>query len=137
MGRSVSTHRHAIETVYLHFDPSEDEDDISDDWGCFLDDLRSMFRKMFPSMRDCDRWQDREDHVILENQRGEISVSEYCNIVAICIAPRNPDDPFDQNWCGLVSNKFQNKLFNEYPTNCYHLDGRMSNGEAVFRRVGA
>jgi len=65
MGRSVSTHRHAVETVYLHPEFEEGDDWA---WQDYLEDLQEgVLPTVFPSLTKCDRWQDREDHVIMEN----------------------------------------------------------------------
>ena len=125
MGRSVSTHRHAVETIYLH--------DVFDYF--FLEDLRNILTERYPSFEECDRWQDREDHVILENKRAEVSVSAYCDLVAVCLAPLDPYNPLDHAWCDRVAKGFRSTLHKAYPSSALNRLGSASNGEAFFSPV--
>lgn len=133
MGRSVSTHRHAVETIYLHGVVSEsDESEESYRWDVFIEDIQIILSERYPSFSQCDRWQDREDHVILENRRAEVSVSEYCGLVAVCLAPLDPSHPLDQGWCERTSKSFRDTLHKAYPSAALQKLGSFSNGEAVF-----
>ena len=133
MGRSVSTHRHAVETVFINPEGVNDSDDLQ----YLLEDIRdNVLREKFPSLQKCDRWQDREDHVIAENQRGEVSVSEYCGLVAICLAPRDPDNALDLGWCGQVAGSFRNVLHEAFKSSALVFQGHASNGEQFFSRIG-
>lgn len=135
MGRSVSKHRNSIQTFFMHFE-CEDESDSQYEWECFMGDLKdNVLPCIFPSLTPCDRWQDREDHVIAENGRCEISVSEYCGCVAICLAPLDPDSTFDVAWCENVAANFQRKLTKFYPKSAMVKQGTMSNGESVYQKV--
>lgn len=131
MGRSVSTHRHAVATVYLH--PELDHEDA---WTDFMNDLRgNVLPEIFPSLTECDRWQDREDHVIMENEHCEISVSEYCGLVAVCLAPRDPDNGFSIAWCERFYGSFTVKLEKMFKSCALRSIGRASNGEQFFNSV--
>ena len=132
MGRSVSTHRHAIATVYLDT-PYDHEDE--DGFRFFLEDLAEVLKDKYPSLDDCDRWQDREDHVILENRRAEVSVSEYCGLVAVCLAPLDDYNPLDHGWCDRIASGFRRLLVEAYKGKALTPLGRFSNGEQVFSRV--
>jgi hypothetical protein len=132
MGRSVSTHQYAVATVFLH-DVAE-----QDDWESFVEDLQNnVIPERYPSFIKCDRWSGREDHVIMENSRAEISVSEYCGCVAICLAPLRPGEPLDDGWCARVASAFERhitKMFNH----CAMVPlGTFSNGETVFQSVNS
>ena len=133
MGRSVSTHRHAVATVYLHLE-FEDGDEFA--WSDFIEDLRdNVLRQFFPSLSPCSRWADREDHVIAENHHCEISVSEYCGIVAVCLAPIDPYNNFSVAWCHRASNSFQSKIEKSFSKSVLRSIGRFSNGEQVFKAL--
>lgn len=131
MSRSVSTHRHAVETVYI----SPDLDDELG-WQDFMYSLRTVLQHKFKTLTQCDRWQDREDHIILENQRGEVSVSEYCGLVAVCLAPLDPDSSLDINWCAQSEKTFRESLFKAFEGQCLVSHGFFSNGEQIFSPVG-
>ena len=65
----------------------------------------------------------KENHVILENSVAEISISEYCGGVAICLAPRDTNNPLHEGWCGRIYKGFHallNKHFQGYVI-CVHL----------------
>lgn len=133
MGRSVSIHRHAITTFFTHVDFEEEWE-----WNNFVSEIRYILKNKFKSLYKTDRWVGREDHVILENEIAEISISEYCGLVAICLAPR--DDPRElgfqplcENWCYQISNNFHKILGEAFDGLC--MIGRFSNGEAIFERV--
>ena len=105
MGRSVSTHPRAIETVYLSPDRFQDDGDFT--FYDFLDDLRdNVLSEVSPSLSPCDRWEGNENHVIMENGHCEVSVSEYCGIIAVCLAPRTAENGFSVAWTGRLANKF-------------------------------
>jgi hypothetical protein len=133
MGRSISTHRNAFATFYTQFE-CEDEEDSSYEWENFVDYIREMLSNKYKSLSNVDRWVDREDHVILENSVAEISISEYCGGVAICLAPRDTDNPLHEGWCGQICQGFH-KLLNKHFQG-YVKIGSMSNGEGVYQMVG-
>lgn len=135
MGRSVSTHRYAIETIFLHPEFSDDEDQ-SFEWECYLDDIRdNVLPEIFPSLTKCNRWQDREDHIIAENGRCEISISEYCGCVAVCLAPLDPDSAFDCAWCERSAKKFRNTFHKIFKGSAMTRMGTFSNGESVYQKL--
>lgn len=133
MGRSVSTHRNAVETIYLHSVVSDDAE--SYEWDYFIEDIRSILSNRYPSFSECERRQDREERIILENKRAEVSVSEYCGLVAVCLAPLDPYNQLDQGWCDRVSKSFRDTLHKAYPSSALHKLGRFSNGEGVFAPI--
>jgi hypothetical protein len=128
MSRSVSTHRHAVATVYLQPELHEE-----DDFDYFLEDLKqNILPAIFPSLRECNRWMDREDHIIMESGRCEVSVSTYCGLVAVCLAPRDPDCGLDCGWCGQQAGKFESQLEKYFAGCALHSMGCASNGEQFF-----
>lgn len=134
MSRSVSTHPNAVATVFLT--PEIEEGG----WDDFLDDLRTnIFAHYWPSLRDCDRWEGRENHVIANNAHCEVSVSEYCGLVAICLAPYDGDyrtEVFNRGWTESFAPHFVLKLENAYASCVLRSQGHASNGEQFFTRVG-
>lgn len=129
MGRGVSTHRHAVATVFLHLEDLNE----TDDWDSFTEDLQDNVLAMrYPTMEKCDRWQDREDHVIMENRQMEVSVSEYCGCVAICLAPRDPDHPAEAQRRAPAFERYIEKMFKSCAMRKL---GSFSNGESVYERV--
>jgi len=136
MSRSVSTHSDAVSIVYLN--PEQGEDD----WPCFIDDLKQILVARFPSLSPADRWAGNEDHVILDNCHAEVSVSEYCGLVAVCLAPRlgRYDYPsvgqLAEHWTNQVSAKFSETLEKAYASSALKSMGHASNGEQFFTRPG-
>lgn len=138
MGRSVSTHRHAVATVYLHLQ-FEDEHDASFEWESFIEDLQdNVLSPRYPSMRRCDRWMDRENHIIMENSQVEVSVSEYCGCVAICLAPKFGDydnDAWNEAQAHRMAAAFQKYLTKMFKSCAMTKVGTFSNGESVYEKL--
>ena len=167
MGRSVSTHTYASTVAYQTFGPDEatyremfdedieagfiEEDEDFDDWmysrwndvagGEFtdlIDWVRERVAELFPSMSSVDRWQGRENHVILANAHSEVSISEYCGVVAICLAENFDYEQYWRNdgelanlgahWRKTVADTF-NKNFSEMQA-----IGRFSDGTQVYSK---
>lgn len=133
MGRSVSTHRHSLATVYLHPEFEEGDEFARDD---FISDLReNVLQPKYPSLSECDRWADREDHIILENAHVEISVSEYCGLVAVCLAPLDPDNNFHVAIAYRMAKSFTATITKMFSSCALRSLGGMSNGEQVFQHI--
>jgi hypothetical protein len=131
MSRSVSRHRHAVAAVFLNH-PFEDDEVFG--WPDFVDDLRdNVLVPKYPSLRKCDRWAGREDHVIAENARAEVSVSEYNGVVAVCLAPRDVDNALDRGWAAECASGFCKVLAKAFASSALVPLGRGSNGEEFFR----
>jgi hypothetical protein len=134
MGRSVSTHRNAVETFFIAFEVEPGDEDFA--WDDFIEDLSdNVLCAKYPSLSRCDRWQGREDHIILENSQVEISVSEYCGLVAVCLAPLNPDNAFHVTIAERMSKGFRNTLHKAFPKSSLQSIGRASNGEQFFQTI--
>lgn len=109
MGRSVLTHPRAVVVAYTSWDTSYEEyiegwDDDPDmmpseqvyydfyapeDWRDTQEWFVEQCQDMWPSLWETSRYPHDEVHTVLENNLIEISVSEYCGLTALCIAPRN------------------------------------------------
>ncbi len=144
MSRSVSTHRHAVGVAYIHLDNLVDSRDESGfEWQQFREDVENVLTgeagvkvgrcKGYPSLTRCDRWKDREDHVILENSRFEVSLSEYCGCVAVCIAPIDPGNALDVCTAENANRNFSKLIAKAFPNNALVSQGRASNGEQFFQ----
>lgn len=134
MSRSVSTHQHAVATAYLHpFQPEFDDREF--EWKSFVEDLVDVLHTKYPSLRPCARWQGRENKVVLENQVFEVSVSEYYGLVAICLAPLDPDIGFSLAATERLKLGFIKHIHKNYKSCALFLLGHASNGEGVFRTI--
>ena len=151
MSRSVSTHHEAIVTQYLAPVLEGESDELYHLWDDFLDDIRNILTGEagvdsglilnghpftgFEGYIAADRWAGREDHVILEGELTEISVSEYGGIVAVCLAPLNPDDESHVSTCHRAEPYFKAILQKAFPNQCLSRYGTMSNGEGVYNVI--
>lgn len=129
MGRSVSIHPNAVATVFLHL---EDLDPELDSWASFVEDLRDnvIFPK-WPSFQEESYWPSREVHVIAANDAAEISVSEYCGCVAICLAPRDIAKGFAKR----IAASFYRHITKCFKSCALQPLGTMLNGETAYRRI--
>jgi hypothetical protein len=147
MSRSVSTHPNAITTVFIRPDLEGER------WEDFLDDLRNILTGAsgvdsgillnghpftgFQGYDACSRWSGRENHVILEGELSEISVSEYAGMVSVCLAPLDRDNEHHFNACLSAAPYFTTLLQAAFPDVCYVRIGRFSNGESVYKTLDA
>ena len=151
MSRSVSTHPDAIVTQYLAPVLEGESDELYHLWDDFLDDIRNILTgdaevdsclilnghpfTGFEGYIPTDRWAGREDHVILEGELTEVGVSEYGGIVAVCLAPLNPDDEAHVSTCQRAEPYFKAILQKAFPNQCLSKQGTMSNGEGVYNVI--
>jgi len=143
MGRSVSVPHNAVCTAFIHLDHDhEDPDESFFCWEAFIDNLEWTLRKKYKSLEKDDHWVGREDHVILSNSHGLVSVAEYCGLVSVSLVPCNEDYGYTDSealnnlheaWCSQVSDGFLD-LINSSFGGLRHI-GTASNGEAFFERV--
>jgi len=87
----------------------------------------------YPSLSSCDKWLDREDHALLENDHCYIGVSEYCGLVAVWIVAKGADRYSDPSglaihWCSQVNLKPLAECFGQRLVS----RGTFSNGEQFF-----
>jgi len=131
MGRGVSRPSGAFAVSYDEFSPSDSEDS-SFEWNCYIEGLKEKAKKLFPSMRECDKWLDREDHAILENAFTWFGVSEYCGCVSIWLADKDRDfragPAIAEHWKEQVQQKFRDSFGTLVKL------GTFSNGESVYKR---
>lgn len=111
-----------------------------DVWSDFLADLRTTFKRAFPSLCDCDRWLDREDHAVLENRHAYIGASEYCGLVSVWCVPKQASwydtagtSALRAQWAASIERKAA-RLLESFAPRLVPM-GTFSNGESVYRRV--
>jgi len=143
MGRSVSTPTAAEVIAYAHIDSDGDADLDQRNWDDDMVNLGDTLRAAFPSLRKADRWLSNEDHVILENQLAAVTVSEYCGLVAVCLVPDKyeygcqvNDAPLSVQWIENVEARFRRIVAQVFGIELQRM-GTMSNGESIFKRIGA
>ncbi len=153
MGRSVSTPHNASVVAYRHLEPQPvedidedgnetmrepDETDFQWEFDSLVEDLQEYAPTLWPSLRKCDTWLDREDHALLENDLCYMGISEYCGLVATWIVPKSEhrsgysDEHVDNlcaHWISQIEPKFT-KTFG-----ALRKLGTMSNGEAAFQCI--
>ena len=115
MSRSVMTADYA-EYVFYDYLEYDDTDDYADMvWQDYVEYITDRIGLMFPSLYQPEReeWNNRECRVILENEHTVITLSEYCGVVAICLAPRIDDgiiSPLGVRWRAQVAPKIDAEL---------------------------
>ena len=129
MSRSVSIHRNSVATTFVYLD--HDEDDGQEVYDDFVFSVRSIIGSRFKSMRSCDRWDDREDRVVMSNGSAGISISEYFGLCSVCLI-KEDDSPLTDQWLVSASRSFMAMMDKNFST--LRKVGTFSNGEAVFGR---
>lgn len=131
MGRSVSVPRHAEDVAYTAFECDEG-DEYHYEFNEAVSELQHAAMAKYTSLRKADRWLGNEDHVVLENARYCITISEYCGLVAIAAVPRDPDNALDRHSASQV----KLELFVEaFGGTRLISKGTASNGEQFFTPV--
>lgn len=127
MGRSVNYLSNATKVYYIF--PHED-------WDLFIEDISEGLKSVFPSLSDCDRWDNEETKIFLENQHTEIGVSEYCGLVSISLRPIEVNyqnqEGLSERWIRSIDKKMV-EFFKPY--NVSRKVGSFSNGEGVFEFI--
>ena len=116
MGRSVLLADYAEHVFYdfIEYDDSDDYDYADMVWQDYVDYITDKLENMFPSLYRPDReeWNNRECRTILKNEHTEVTLSEYCGVVAICLAPRRDreDSPLGVRWRAQVAPRIDAEL---------------------------
>lgn len=126
MGRSVSCPPNAGAIAYDYIDMDEDWDEY--DWQDLEEDALYGIRELFPSMEPASGWAGREDKIIARNGHAIFGMSEYCRLIAYWMVPE--DRRISEAWVAQVAPRFQERF-----ARLARL-GVMSNGEAVYQRLG-
>lgn len=137
MSRSISYPNGAIVAfTILEVERTEDWE-LEYEW--LRDDLTERAAATFPSLLPHDGWRGREDRILLRNAYADFGVSIYGGLVAVWLAERDDGaycdadcrtarSPRAQRWLHQIASRFDH-LFGDYDRL-----GRMSNGEAVYRK---
>lgn len=135
MGRSVSYLSNAQRVSYFEWPMYEDEygNEIYDEADFVIENIQQGIISDFPDFSTADKWDGREDHIILQGYGTEIAISEYCGLCSLsirvdssCYDDGNVEEIeswIDDNW---------DKISSGY--NMYERVGTFSNGEAVFTK---
>jgi hypothetical protein len=151
MGRSVNYLNNAEKVNYFEwptlsvYDDELDRDiqtDEPEEGYIVIEDIQETIKSNFPEFDNCDRWDGRETHIILEGYGVEIGLSEYCGLASLSVRvdegplEYSEDDEayetdrqkalnwINENWAEAT--KYWNK---------YKKIGNFSNGEGVFEKV--
>lgn len=138
MGRSVSYASGSLWVLFCSPDGLQDEDESEAmyAWEDFKENLTFELKELFPSLGECDKWLDREDHAVLENRHCYIGLSEYCGLVSVWCVPKETDhDPLSRQWIASIEAKAAKAV--ELFATRYRKLGSMSNGEGVYEKVAA
>lgn len=113
--------------------------DSQHDFDFGLEDFQRQILEAFPSASTCDDWLDREDHAIAENRFAYFGVSEYCGLIAMWVAAKEPDwregpgwEALRDRWLSQVQQRFRKAANGCFGQGLYKA-GTFSNGEAIFQ----
>lgn len=105
MGRSVSTPSNVALVAYQSHEMEEEYE-----WDDFIDYIKESMHDIVPSFEECDRWIDREDHAIMENNLCYAGVSEYCGIIAIWTLHKNEHYGCDEEYVEQFAPAFTKRI---------------------------
>lgn len=142
MGRSVSYLSNAVRINYFpwpEYDVVDENDEVLfqqyEDANIVIDDIQNHFIEADSGLSIVDRWDGREDHIILEGNGVEIALSEYCGLASLSVRVEESDytdeetakeglDWIEKNWENISK-----------PWAQYKKVGTFSNGESVYEKA--
>ena len=127
MSRSVSVPSGALGVAFASF-MCDNEEDASFAFSDCIDEMQSVLKAKYPSLKFCNQWIGREDRACLQNRFCSIGVSEYNGLVAVWIIP-DDESNFAASWCDKVDLKPAAECFGPRLNRM----GAFSNGEAFFQ----
>jgi hypothetical protein len=147
MGRSVNYLNNATVIIYFPFESEYDENGNFDEdltslnWDDLKCNLISEIKNKLPSFYEVDKWDNRETHIILENNLCYIGLSEYCGLVSLSVAPRNSDNidyflTYRDNFAEYHSKQIEKtlqKIVDNISGKRLIKIGSFSNGEGVYK----
>jgi len=143
MGRSVNYLDNAEVVLYFPFEGGEDENGQYDEfcasleWDDTVKNLQAEIIAKLPSYRECDKWDNRETKIILENNLCHIGISEYCGLVSLSVAPKNNDyDIWHEQFAIRHARQIEKtlaKVLDDLSLKRLNRIGTFSNGEGVFK----
>lgn len=127
MGRSVSTLRGSNVNIYA------DATHITEsyEWDDAVLNMTSEIASKYPSMDECRTWEG-EDLIFIKNKLVEISISEYCGCVAVCIRAIEGAN-FGERFAYQIEKQIRS-IVSDVFGGTMRLVGSFSNGEAVYSR---
>lgn len=144
MGRSVARPQdrgtitfYMTTPIFIDDLPPEasDDNDAIDyyDWSDFLENVTTIILDAYPSFQSFRTriFIGNEIRVLMENNHGCVTISEYCGITAICLVPRR--DALAQHWVEQIERNFRALLTKAFPSQALHSMGTASNGEQFFK----
>jgi len=134
MGRSVNYLNDAITVIYFDYG----EIDTCFDCDDFVENLQSNIIRKLKSYTYCDRWDNNETKIILENNLCIIGISEYGSIWSLSVVP-NYGDWFDcENLAIHHAGQIENtliKILDDLGYTVLSRLGTMSNGCNVYEKM--
>ena len=129
MGRSVATLSRADLVLYFdgEFLSGLDEDGEYNEgiaqinWEDFYSNLKYEIKKRFISYDDCDKWDNNETNIFLENELAEIGLSEYCGLCSLSVRAKESEyyDEYSKENFGKYHISQIEKGLNECLQKCY------------------
>jgi len=145
MSRSVALPSNPSSVWYYGL-TEDDYEDGSEFWGEFTTEIASALQHRFPSFAPPSKrtYMGDECRVILENEYGRVTVSDYLGCVAVCLVetecPTNYGAEFSrvmglrERWLNRVSAAFMATLDRTFGKGLTPV-GCMSNGGMLYRRT--
>lgn len=142
MGRSVGYLSNAVCVNYFpwpEYDVTDENDEVIgqqyEDADFVIEDIQNYLINSVSGLSRADRWDGRENHIILEGNGVEIALSEYCGLATLSVRVEESDYSDDETTAeGL-------RWINEHwgkvsaPWNQFKRIGGFSNGESVYEKV--
>lgn len=144
MGRSVSYLNNAEYVIYF---TNEYVSNCNDSWAWedFIDNLKFEIKNKLKSYYNCEKWDNRETSIFLENNLCEIGISEYCELYSLSIRVKFDDyadykeqaqiENFGKHHAEQIRNTLE-KCLVESGAELLNRIGTFSNGTGVFETKG-
>jgi len=148
MGRSVNYLSNAEYVIYFTADWINENDENGEydsflsklNWNDFIINLKSEIKSKLKSYYNCDKWENKENHIFLENDLCEIAISEYCDLFSLSIRAKDNEFYTSNNYKEGLSKyhakQIKNTLIQSLKNcGCEILNklGTFSNGESVYQ----
>lgn len=142
MGRSVSYLSNAACVNYFlwpEYDVTDENDEVIgqqyEDADFVIEDIQNHFIEADSGLLRADRWDGRENHIILEGNGVEIALSEYCGLATLSVRVEESDYSDDETTAEGLRwiNEHWDKV--SAPWNQFKRIGGFSNGESVYEKI--
>lgn len=124
MGRGVSVPHEADVVTYIDISDIEEDFEFQD----VKENIIFTLKDKMPSLQETNKWLDREDLAILENELVYIGISTYGDIMSLWIVPKGDYISLTYNWINKITH---------HVTKLGDLakQGTMSNGVSVYTKI--